>query len=129
MKKMRIMTQAAGAAALVGATLLAGCQCTPPVREYIETRTELDMCKQSCPPVTVSSCPSTVTTVIRRPAVACPALPPVGEITVVRNTACPKTKMVFVSVRPSDDRCFNVESRNFERPWPWGAYGMGDCCY
>ena len=115
-------------AALAATALLTGCQCTPPVREYVETRTELDVSKNACVPARVTSCPDTVTTVIRRPAEACTALPPVGEITVVRN-ACARTKMVFVSVRPVDDRCFNVETRNFDRPWPWGPYGMGDCNY
>ena len=120
------------AAAVTGLAMLAGCQCcAPPVREYVETRTEVDLSKNVCAPVRVSACPTgapTTVTVIRRTSESCAALPPVGEITVVRN-ACARTKMVFVSVRPTDDRSFNVESRNFDRPWPWGPYGMGDCQY
>ena len=114
-------------AAIAGSMLLAGCCCP---RNYVETRTEVDLSRGACAP-RVATCqtgaPTTVT-VIRRTGEACPTLPPVGEITVVRSP-CVRTKMVFVSVRPVDDRCFNVESRNFERPWPWGAYGMGDCQY
>jgi len=129
MERIEIKMRAAAVAALAGAALLTGCQCTPPVRECVETRTEVDVSKNACAPVKVTSCPSTVTTVIHRSGDACAALPPVGEITVVRNTTtCARTKMVFVSVRPTDDRCFNVETRNFDRPWPWGPYGMGDCC-
>lgn len=115
--------------AFAAVTLLAGCQCTPPVRECVET----SVSKEMCVPAKVVSCPISARTTktvteIRRTETACAALPPVGEITVVRS--CPtRTNMVFVSVRPSDDRCFNVESRNFERPWPWGAYGMGSCEY
>ena len=122
---------AAGFAALTGVMLMAGCQCTPPVREYVETRTEYDVSKSGCCPAKVSACPtaSKLVTVVRREAEPCPALPPVGEITVMRSSACPRTKMVFVSVRPTDDRCFNVENRNFERPWPWGPYVTGDCQY
>jgi|GEM_PF-2812885 len=121
---------AAGAAALVGVAMLAGCQCAPPVGEYMETRTEVDVSKNMCVPAKVTSSPVKVTntvTVIRRMGEACPSLPPVSEITVGTNP-CTRTKMVFVTVRPTDDRCFNVESRNFERPWPWGPYGMGNCC-
>ena len=123
--KMRV----AEVVALAGTALLAGCQCTPPVREYVETRTEIDVPDACCAPARTVYCPTNtanLTTVIRRPAEACAALPPVGEITVVSNP-CKRTKMVFVSVRPVDDRCFNIESRNFERPWPWGPYGMGNC--
>jgi len=112
-----------GAVVLVGAALLTACQCTPPVRESLETRTEVDVSKTSCPPARVTN----TVTVIRRTD-ACPALPPVGEITVVRNR-CAGTKMVFVNVRPSDDRYYNIENRSFERPWPWGPYGMGECQY
>lgn len=83
------------------------------------------MSKTMCPPVRVTN----TVTVIRREGEACPALPPVGEITVVRNNTCPRTKMIFVNVRPTDDRYYNVENRSFERPWPWGPYGMGDCQY
>ena len=121
---------AAGIAALAGAALLAACQCTPPVGEYLETRTEV--CPPACPPVRVAACrtnatSSTTVTVIHRTEDSCAALPPVREITVVRTTPV-RTKMVFVYVRPLvDDRCYNVESRNFERPWPWGPYGMGNC--
>ena len=122
---------AASTVSLAGLMALAGCQCCPPVRECVATRTEVNLSKGCSPPARVMSCPTaapTTVTVIRRTGYVCgPALPPVGEITVVRNT-CARTKMVFVSVRPTDDRCFNVESRNFERPWPWGPYGMGDCC-
>ncbi len=112
---------------VAGAALLgmAGCQCAPPVRECVETR--MDLSKEACPPVQAVTCPSTVTTVIQRRGVSCPALPPVGEITVVRNN-CQRAKMVFVAVRPSDDRCYDVESRNFERPWPWGPLGTRNCC-
>jgi len=111
---------AAGVTAAVGAALLSACQCTPPVRECLETRTVVDVSKTVCPPVKMKQ----TVTLIRQTDSACPALPPVGEITVVRNN-CARTKMVFVSVRPSDDRTYNVESRSFERPWPWGPYGMG----
>jgi hypothetical protein len=105
---------------LGAAALLTGCQCTPPVGECT---TPVDVSKEMCAPLV--ACPSTVTTAIRHCDQACPAaLPPVGEITVVRS-GCQPTKMVFVSVRPSDDRYYNPESRNFERPWPWGPYGMG----
>ena len=118
--------------AWAGVTLLAGCQCTPPVREYVETRTEMDVSKEACVPARVVACPTGVktstVTVIRRTGEACAALPPVGEITVVRSIPT-RTKMIFVSVRPTDNRCFNVESGNYERPWPWGAYGMGSCEY
>ncbi|MDD5351004.1 MAG: hypothetical protein PHQ12_12400 [Chthoniobacteraceae bacterium] len=111
---------------VAGAALLtmAGCQCTQPVGERVE-ETQVDMSKSACPPVQ-AACPSTLTTVIRRNGEAGPALPPVGEITVIRNN-CQRAKMVFVAVRP-DDRCYNMESRSFERPWPWGPYGMGNCC-
>lgn len=109
-------------AACAAAALVAGCQCTPPVRSYVETRTEIPI-PTACAPARTN-----LVTVIQHPAEPCAALPPVGEITVVRSTPA-RTKMVFVYVRPIDDRCFNVESRNFERPWPWGAYGMGDCRY
>ena len=130
MEKTR--TGATEIVAVAGAALLAGCQCTPPAGGYVETRTEVDV-PNACTPAKVVSCApgaasSTTVTVTHRTGDACAALPPVGEITVVRS--CPtRTNMVFVSVRPSDDRCFNVESRNFERPWPWGAYGMGSCEY
>jgi len=116
------------AAAMAGSMLLAGCCCN---RNYVETRTEVDLPGGACAPRCATSCPTgtpTTITVIRRTGEACPTLPPVGEITVVRSP-CVRTKMVFVSVRPVDDRCFNVETRNFERPWPWGAYGTGDCQY
>lgn len=121
--------------AMVGTAMLTGCQCAPrcapPVGEVVETRTEVTktVCPpvKVCAPVKVSPCASSTVTVIRRPVAACPELPPVSEITVGRDP-CTKTKMIFVTVRPSDDRCFNVQSRNFERPWPWGAYGLGDCC-
>jgi len=131
MKKIKM--RAGGVVAFAGVTLLAGCQCTPPVREYVETRTEVDVSKEACVPAKVVSCPpsartSNTVTVIRRSGNACAALPPVGEITVVRSAPA-RTKMIFVSVRPTDDRCFNVESQNFERPWPWGPYGMGSCEY
>ena len=122
-----------GVVAFAAVTLLAGCQCTPPVRECVETRTEVDVSKEACVPAKVVSCPTGVrttntVTVIRRTESACAALPPVGEITVVRN--CPtRTKMIFVSVRPLDNRCYNIESQNFERPWPWGTYGMGNSAY
>ena len=123
MERTITRTGAAGVVTLAGAVLLAGCQCgAAPVRKYVETRTEVDLSKEACAPAKAAS----TVTVIRRTGDACAALPPVGEITVVRN-ACLRTKMVFVSVRPTDDRCFNVETRNFERPWPWGPYGMGDC--
>ena len=110
--------------------MFTGCQCCPPVRECVETvpvgectqLAPVAECKQTC---RTRLCPQTVTTVMRRDT-ACPALPPVGEITVVRNRCVP-TKMVFVSVRPSDDRCYNPESRNFERPWPWGPNNIGSC--
>jgi hypothetical protein len=118
--------------AAAGVLLLAGCQCAPPVREYVTVRTMT--CNKASP---------TMVTVIRRtseyyptgcypascyPATTCSTLPPIGEITVVRNS-CARTKMVFVSVRPVDDRCYNLQSQNFERPWPWGNYRMGDCQY
>lgn len=118
-----------GVVAFAAGTLLAGCQCTPPVRECVET----SVSKEMCVPAKVVSCPisartTKMVTEIRRTESACAALPPVGEITVVRN--CPaRTKMVFVSVRPSDERYYNIESQNFERPWPWGAYGMGNGVY
>ena len=121
-----------GVIAWAAATLLAGCQCTPPAGECVETRTEVDVSKEACAPAKVVSCPTgaatSTVTVIRRTGEACGTLPPVGEITVVRNTPA-RTKVIFVSVRSRDDRCFNVESRNFERPWPWGTYGLGDCAY
>lgn len=110
---------AAGAALLT----LAGCQCTQPVGECVET-TQVETGKEMCPPV--QACPTTMTTVIRRDGECGPALPPVREITVTRNN-CFRTKMVFVAVRP-DDRYYNVENRGFERPWPWGPYGMGEAC-
>ena len=129
----KIKMGAGGVVVLAGVTLFAGCQCTPPVRECVETRTEVDVSKEACAPVKVVSCPTSVkttntVTVIRRTENACAALPPVGEITVVRSGPT-RTKMIFVSVRPTDNRCFNVESGNFERPWPWGSYGMGSCEY
>jgi hypothetical protein len=107
--------------------LVSGCECTPPVRECVMTRecvapAPVMECKQVCTP----ACASTMTTVIKRDA-ACPALPPVGEICVQNNPCAPRTKMVFVSVRPTDDRCFNPESNNFERPWPWGPNNIGSC--
>lgn len=108
--------------ALTGAVILSGCQCAPPVREC-DTR-DVDISKESCPPVRECN----LTTVIRRTdQVACPALPPVGEICVVNNR-CARTKMVFVNVRP-DDRLYRVQNLGFERPWPWGPYGMGECQY
>jgi len=116
-------TAAASVVALTGVALLAGCECAPPVRECVATRTEVEVTRPICPPVKTTS----TVTVIRRTDVACPALPPVGEITVVRNS-CARTKMIFVNVRP-DDRYYNVETRNFERPWPWGPYGMGEGQY
>ena len=119
--------------AVFGAAMLglAGCQScsTPPVRECAEPVRECVEpvgAKEACPPVQAVGCPSTVTTVIQRNGVGCSALPPVGEITVVRNK-CERAKMVFVAVRPNDDRSFDVESRNYERPWPWGPYRMGNC--
>ncbi len=105
-------------AATVGAVALTGCQCTPPVRERVETRTVYDVSRTSCAPVKTKQ---TITVI--RTEDACPSLPPVGEITVVRND-CSRTKMVFVKVRPSDDRCYDIESRSFERPWPWGSCGL-----
>jgi hypothetical protein len=119
-KEMGKWGAAAGVAATVGAVLLSGCECAPPVRESLETRTVVDVSKTTCPPVKIKQ----TVTFIRQTDTACPALPPVGEITVVRNN-CDRTKMVFVSVRPSDDRYYNVQDRSFERPWPWGPYGMG----
>ena len=115
----------AGAAllSLAGCCSESRCCSAPPVRECVQ-ETQVDTSKAMCPPVQ-TVCPS-VTTVIRREGECGPALPPVREITVTRDN-CLRTKMVFVAVRP-DDRCYNVESRNFERPWPWGSYGMGDCC-
>ena len=114
--------------------LLAGCQCNPcaPVRECVEpapvgeylSPAPVMECKPVCPPK-IGSCTRSTTTVISRDS-ACPALPPVGEITVARNS-CSPTKMVFVSVRPSDDRYYNPDTRNFERPWPWGPYSTGFC--
>ena len=118
-KEMGKWGAATGGVALVGAVLLSGCQCAPPVRESVETRTVYDVTKSECAPVKTKK---TVTYI--RTEDVCPALPPVGEITVVRDD-CSRTKMVFVKVRPSDDRTYNVESRSFERPWPWGPYGMG----
>jgi len=108
--------------------LLAGCQCAPPAGGYVEARTEIDV-PNACAPAKVVSCPvnaarSNLVTVIQREGNACAPLPPVGEITVVRRIPT-RTKMVFVYVRPVDDRCYNIESHNFERPWPWGPYGMG----
>lgn len=115
----------------MAAALLTGCQCTPvrecvepaPVRECLEPAPVLE--KQVCPPAKIGSCTRTLTTVVSRDA-ACPALPPVGEITVMRNHCVPATKMVFVSVRPTDDRIYNPDTRNFDRPWPWGSYGTGN---
>ena len=121
-----------GAVALAVGALLAGCQCTPPVRECVETRTVTDVSKDVCAPVKVVECPTgaktSTVTVIRRTEDACAALPPVGEITVTRSVPM-RTKMVFVYVKPTDDRCFNIESQNFERPWPWGAYEQGNGSY
>ncbi|MCX6966918.1 MAG: hypothetical protein NTZ46_03905 [Verrucomicrobia bacterium] len=121
----KAIKRAAGIAACTGATLLAACQCTPPVGEYVKTEVDL-----SCPKTRVVACPtravsSTTVTVIHRTGEACAPLPPVGEITVVRNAPA-RIKMVFVYVRPADDRCYNIDSRNFERPWPWGPYGTGN---
>ena len=99
--------------------MLAGCQCCPPVRECAAPQTVIEDSKMVCPPA------RTTVTVIRRQAVACPALPPVGEIAVMR---CNKTKMVFVNIKP-EDRLYNVDTRGFERPWPWGPYGTGDYVY
>ena len=121
-----------GVIPLAAMALLAGCQCTPPVGECVETRTVTDVSKEICAPVKVISSPAdartSTVTVIRRAGEPCAALPPVGEITVTRSVPM-RTKMIFVYVRPTDDRSFNVESRNFERPWPWGTYGMGNCDY
>jgi len=116
--------------AFAGAALLAGCQCTPPVGGYVETRTEVDV-PNACTPAKVVSCApgaasSTTVTVTHRTGDACAALPPVGEITVVRTTPM-RTKMTFVYVRPVNNRCCSTENRNFDRAWPWGPYGMGDC--
>jgi hypothetical protein len=93
-------------------------ECAQPVGECVQP----SECKQVCPP---QSCTQTAT-VIRRSVASCSTLPPVGEITVTRSQ-CSPTKMVFVSVLPTDDRCFNPESRNFERPWPWGPNNIGSC--
>lgn len=110
---------------VAAAALFSGCQCTPPVRECIETA-PVGECVQPAPVMEYKQgCRPQTVTVIRRDA-ACPTLSPVGEITVMRNQYVPR-KMTFVSVRPTDDRCYNPESRNFERPWPWGPNNIGSC--
>jgi hypothetical protein len=70
---------------------------------------------------------ATLTTVIQRDGAVEPALPPVGEITVVRNSRCPNTKTVIVKVCPSDDNFYNANDRSFERPWPWGPRSNVSC--